>query len=226
MKKRLLTLFLALTMLLALSACGGPGQAESGAPGERPPAAEPQPEETPQEPEDLPAEEEADDGADPAGPPAKPAETPAKPAEKPAKPAEKPAASVDLTAFFNALTADGDWPAMMEADEETLDSFYKGLSDISTKQCGVYLAMMSATGMEIALVETSSSADVQAVKDIFQARVDYQVGTDGNPGGAWYPEPTEMWKNQSRIVSNGNFVMLAASGNADAVVEAFNALFQ
>ena len=34
-----------------------------------------------------------------------------------------------------------------------------------------------------------------------------------------------MWRNESRIVSNGNFVMLVAHTGADAVVEQFNALF-
>lgn len=64
------------------------------------------------------------------------------------------------------------------------------------------------------------------MKDIFQARVDYQVGDDENPGGAWYPETIEGWKTGSRIVSNGNFVMLAAlSDGADDVVNSFNALF-
>ena len=65
----------------------------------------------------------------------------------------------------------------------------------------------------------------QAVKDIFQARIDYQVGDENNPGGAWYPDTIEGWKNNSRIVSNGNYVMLVAVEGADSVVESFNALF-
>ena len=79
--------------------------------------------------------------------------------------------------------------------------------------------------VEIALVEVSNSADVETVKGIFQSRIDYQVGDGESPGGAWYPEPTEMWKNNSRIVSNGNYVMLVAFEDADAVVTSFNALF-
>ena len=67
---------------------------------------------------------------------------------------------------------------------------------------------------------------MQKVKDIFQARIDYQVGDEKTPGGAWYPESIEGWKNGSRIVSNGNFVMLVAlSTGADDVVASFNALF-
>ena len=78
---------------------------------------------------------------------------------------------------------------------------------------------------EIALVEVESADDVQAVKDIFQARIDYQVGDETNPGGAWYPASIEGWKNNSRIVSNGNYVMLVAADGADDIVSAFNALF-
>ena len=87
------------------------------------------------------------------------------------------------------------------------------------------MAMISASAVEIALVETASAADVETVKGIFQSRIDYQVGDGESPGGAWYPEPTEMWKNNSRIVSNGNYVMLVAFENADGVVDSFNALF-
>ena len=114
---------------------------------------------------------------------------------------------------------------MMQADGETLDAFYTGLGDISARQCGVYMGMISAAVGEIALVEVENAADVQAVKDIFQARINYQVGDDANPGAAWYPASIEGWKNNSRIVSNGNYVMMVALEGADDVVAAFNALF-
>ena len=117
-------------------------------------------------------------------------------------------------------------PSMMLQEGETLDAFYPGLSAISTSQCGVYTATISASVGELALVEVKDAADVQKVKDIFQARIDYQVGDEKTPGGAWYPESIEGWKNGSRIVSNGNFVMLVAlSTGADDVVASFNALF-
>ena len=136
------------------------------------------------------------------------------------------AASVDLSAFAAGLAqSQSDWPGMMAMEGETLEAYYPGLSALSLKQCVVQMAMISASGVEIALVEVSSSADVETVKGIFQARIDYQVGDGESPGGAWYPEPTEMWKSNSRIVSNGNYVMLVAYGNADAVVDSFNALF-
>lgn len=160
-------------------------------------------------------------------PEAKPVQKPeGLPAQKPADSQSKPASTADLAAFYDALAAGEDWPAMMQAEGEVLDAFYPGLSGISTNQCAVYTAMISASVGEIALVEVQNADDVQKVKDIFQARVDYQVGDDENPGGAWYPQTIEGWKTGSRIVSNGNFVVLVALyEGADGVVDKFNALF-
>ena len=45
------------------------------------------------------------------------------------------------------------------------------------------------------------------------------------PAERWYPASIEGWKNNSRIVSNGNYVMLVAADGADDIVSAFNALF-
>ena len=173
-------------------------------------------------PEQKPAEEQ------------KPAQKPQEPAKdeaasqptQPEAPAEPAAESVDLAAFASSVTADQNtWPGMMAMEGEALETFYAGLSAVATKQCVVQMAMISASGDEIALVEVENSADVETVKAIFQARIDYQVGDGTAPGGAWYPAPTEMWKSESRIVSSGNFVMLVAHNGADSVVEQFNALF-
>ena len=254
MKKKLLALLLALSMTAALAACGGkaeepaedPEQVEEPAAEETEEAVEeetivlePEEETGEAETENLPADpaEKPEGGNLPADttqkPVSKPVETPAQkptaPAEKPAeKPSEKPAESksVDLAAFYETFASGENRPAMMQVEGETLDAFYDGLSAIKTKQCGVYTAMISAAVGEIAMVEVENVADVQAVKDIFQARINYQVGDDQNPGGAWYPASIEGWKNGSRIVSNGNYVMLVAlSEGADDVVNSFNALF-
>lgn len=255
MKKRLLALLLALAMTLAMTACGGqkdtqendtqqvedatPPAEENGGAGD---AGEVE-DATTDDPQEVPDEEAAEtqkgDGStgtvekpveQPAEKPSEPVKPVGKPTEKPttpAKPVEKPAAStVDLAAFYESLAgSQTDWPAMMALEGESLGTFYAGLGDIATKQCGVYTAMMSAAVGEIALVEVENAGDVQKVKDIFQARIDYQVGDDQNPGGAWYPASIESWKNDSRIVSNGNCVMLIAFQGADSVVESFNALF-
>lgn len=97
---------------------------------------------------------------------------------------------------------------------------YSGLSGIDTEQCLVYAPMFSLSAAESVLVQVSNAADVDAVKDILQARVDAQVS-----GGAFYPFAVEAWENNSRIVSNGNYVMLIVSEDCDAVADEFNALF-
>jgi len=133
---------------------------------------------------------------------------------------------VDLTEFYNTLLEENEWPGLMPLDDqELLDGFYPGLSEIPAKQCLVNTAAISATVGEIALVETEKEEDVEKVADIFQARIDYQVGDENNPGGAWYPMTIEGWENNSRIVSQGNYVMLAVGDYADQAVESFNGLF-
>ena len=141
-----------------------------------------------------------------------------------------PAADVDLQKFYESLLVDDpesedyfypDTPV----EGDALATAYPGLENIATKQLVIYQPMMSAVACEIALVEVENADDVQKVKDIFQARIDAQVGTDDAPGGAWYPEAIEGWKNNSRIVSNGNYVMMIVWEKADQFVEQFNALF-
>ena len=99
-------------------------------------------------------------------------------------------------------------------------SYYPGMGAVSTKQCLIMGTMMTMNNGEFCLVEVSDSKDVETVKSIFQSRIDYMAG-----GGAWYPGPTDMWTNNSRVVSNGNYVMMVVHESCDDIVEAFNALF-
>ena len=201
MSKKFLALILALVLSLSLAACGGKdapaqdGGAGSGEAGSPVSGSAPG-EDCPNEP-GAPVEAEQD---------------------------------VDLAAFYETLRAESTWPELMNLTEdetmaELLDSYYPGLKEISTKQCGVYIAAISAAVGEIALAEVENAGDVAKVEDIFQARIDYQVGDDSNPGGAWYPETIEGWKTKSQIVSHGNYVMLAVGDAAEAAVESFEALF-
>lgn len=133
---------------------------------------------------------------------------------------------VDLTAFYETLTQNENAPALMPLEEaELMDALYPGLSEIETSQRIVATAAITSVAAELALVEVANAEDVPAVEAIFQARIDYQVGDDANPGGARYPETIENWKQNARIVSNGSCVMLAVWENADDVAEQFNALF-
>ena len=137
-----------------------------------------------------------------------------------------PAGNVDLSAFASEVMESYEFGFLSLADEATLDGLYPGLKDISTDQMLVYVVQMTMNNGEFGLVQVKDSKDVDTVKAIFQARIDRMTGADGqgNPG-AWYPDPTEQWKNNSRVVSNGNYVMMVVHENCDAIVDAFNALF-
>lgn len=237
----------------ASSAQGGTSSAQTSADTSADISAEQEtvPEEEPEEPEEAeetqpaveePSEEEPESAQKPPAPVEKPAEKPAqKPAEQP-KPAEKPVSggasgsssadtgsqapadkSVDLSAFYESQTTaygEGNFPAMMALDSDALGVFYDGLSDLNPKQCLVYMPMISAVAAEYALVEVSSADQVETVKSIFQSRIDYQVEQ-----GAFYPATVEKWQNSTRIVSNGNYVMLVCFDRCDDAVSSFNALF-
>ncbi|MCI8841849.1 MAG: DUF4358 domain-containing protein [Oscillibacter sp.] len=221
MKKKILALTLALALSLSLAACGGkdaPGQdADSGVPEVNAP------------------EGGAPEGGAPEGDAPEGGETDAPDASAPEdggtdSPETEAPEEINLSAFYNTLREGNIWPELMDLTtdanmKELLDSYYPGLAEIAAKQRRVYIAAISAAVGEIALVEVENAEDVQAVEDIFQARIDYQVGDDATPGGAWYPETIEGWKTKSRIVSHGNYVMLAVGDASASAVEEFEALF-
>lgn len=128
--------------------------------------------------------------------------------------------SVDLSAFYSTVTTNHQFGMLTLADATMIKDVYPGLSDIKTNQCLPYINMMTMNSGEIALVEVASSGDVDTVKGIFQDRIDAQVA-----GGAWYPSAIEAWQNNSRVVSNGNYVMMVVHEDCDAIVNEFNALF-
>lgn len=150
-----------------------------------------------------------------------------KPDPKPDPAPDTPAAStVDLQSFAETTLGNYDFSAMMEVDSQGIDAYFSGLSSISLSQQVINQCIMSPSPVgDFALVQVSDSKDVDAVKAIFQARIDYMVGDGEGPGGAWYPGPTEQWTNNSRVVSNGNYVMMVVHENCDDIVAAFNALF-
>ena len=135
------------------------------------------------------------------------------------------ASKVDLQKFYDDTIGKYEFGFLELADSSLLDQMYAGLSGISAEQKLVYITMMSMNNGEFGLVQVKDSKDVDTVKAIFQARINYMVGDDTNPGGAWYPGPTEQWKNNSRVVSNGNYVMMVIHENCDDIVDEFNALF-
>lgn len=196
---------------------------------EETPAPEAKPEEKPQaKPEEKPV---APDVKPEAKPEVKP-ESPAPgndetiplplPEAKPEETPEQKPAGVDLDAFYQTIFTDPEnSPALLPMEGETLDAFYAGLSAIQLNQTVAYMPMMTAVPCEIVMVECANSSDVDAVKAIFQSRIDAMVSDHMN-----YPMVIEAWETEAKVVSNGNFVALfVVSGMTDQVVANFNALF-
>ncbi len=131
-----------------------------------------------------------------------------------------------LASFAADIIARYELPSFLQlADAELTEAFYPGLSAADAAQLLVYVNRMSMNMGELVLVEVRDSADVDSVKAILQARIDYMVGDGNGPGGAWYPAPTEEWQNNSRVVSSGNYVMMVVDDDCDAIVDEFNELF-
>ena len=131
---------------------------------------------------------------------------------------QDPAFGADLTEFYNKIMAAAEeGPFMMDvaADAEMLEATYPGLKDIDTKQLVAFTPAMSAVAIEFAFVEVANAADVEAVKTIFQTRIDNQVN-----GGAWYPETIEGWQNNSEIVVIDNYVCLFVCAEKDGMIDA------
>ena len=136
------------------------------------------------------------------------------------------ASKVDLQKFYDDTIGKYEFGFLELADSSLLDQMYAGLSGISAEQKLVYITMMSMNNGEFGLVQVKDSKDVDTVKAIFQARIDRMSGEDGQgKPGAWYPGPTEQWLNNSRVVSNGNYVMMIVHESCDDIVKEFNALF-
>lgn len=122
---------------------------------------------------------------------------------------------------FIASLGEDNQPAMADVEGEALDTAFPGLSALETRQLVVKTAMISAVPFEFALAEAADASDVQAVADIFQARIDYQIET-----GALYPMTVEAWEKAS-IITQGNVVALICAGEEQTrAEEAFNQLFQ
>lgn len=128
--------------------------------------------------------------------------------------------SASVTGFYQSVTSQNEFGMLQEVTGEFLANFFPGMSGVSTNQQQIYMAAMTATPVEFAIVEVASGSDVDTVKSIFNTRIQTQID-----GGAFYPDTIEGWKNNSRVVSKGNFVMMIVHENCDAIVSLFNGTF-
>lgn len=129
---------------------------------------------------------------------------------------------VDLSTFVDSLGDKYELPMLMPMDKEFINERFPGLADLELSQCYYYAPMMTGVSTaEFVLIQTGSAADVDAVKAALQARIDAQ----NSPEAMLYPHEQEDWANNARIETNGNYVLMVANENCDAIVNDFNALF-
>ena len=136
---------------------------------------------------------------------------------------------VDLAAFAQTLMENHEFPMLDRLDPTDaefgaamLENAYPGLKDMDLEQTEVYLAMISFSGGELALVQAKNADDAARVKEIFDGRV--AAKTTEGPGN--YPEEVELWQHNSAVVSSGNYVMLVNNEDSEAIVNEFNELFK
>ena len=141
--------------------------------------------------------------------------------------AEVPEVSLDLLTFYQDIYNElypvdeegnftGPYCEDMATMPELLESYYPGLTEIATNQLHVFVPGMSAVAYEVALIEVADEADVDAVKAILQARIDNQISNEYN-----YPMVIEGWELNSRITSNGRYILMAVGTDCDYFIEAF-----
>lgn len=136
-------------------------------------------------------------------------------------------ADADLQSFYDSLAEEYQWDEgyLVDIEGEMLEGYYPGLSEIPTKQFIAKMPMMSSVVNEMVFLQCETEEDAAKAAEMLQDRIDYQVGDENNPGGAWYPESIEAWK-QGQVIQNGTYVaMIASAEHQSAIVEGFNALF-
>lgn len=148
--------------------------------------------------------------------------------EKEQSPSYEPARDVDLAAFAQTVQENHEFHALERADPEDtevgavmLGNWYPGLTDLDLAQVEIYMAMISFSGGELALVQAKNAEDAAKVKEIFQARLDSKTAEGPNN----YPEEVEMWQKYGRVADNGVYVMLVNHEDSEAIIDEFNALF-
>lgn len=113
-----------------------------------------------------------------------------------------------------------------ESDRETLDGYYDGICALEPRVLLAHVSTWSMVEFELVVMRVADESDIERATEIFQSRIDYMVGDGNGPGGAWYPEPTEVWQNSSRIVAHGSYLMFVVHPLVDEIVPLFDALFE
>ena len=120
---------------------------------------------------------------------------------------EAPAPGTELSVFFQAVLelqpAEKDELIFFEeSNPDLIESFYPGLEKIALNQMAFYMPPIVTHPCEIVLVEVANGEDVQAVADIFEARI--ALGGDN----VSYPESAVGWQRYAQVQKSGNYVCM------------------
>lgn len=118
-----------------------------------------------------------------------------------------PAPGTPLDTFYQAVIAaqpEGADKLILfeEFNPGLIASFYPGLDSIELSQQAFHMPPIATHPCEIVLVEVKNAEDVQAVADIFQARIDQGAANTG------YPESAAGWQRFAQVQKSGNFVCM------------------
>lgn len=140
---------------------------------------------------------------------------------------EETTVEVDLEAFYGTLEEQYGWGrSMVSIEGEMLDAYYPGLKEIPALQLVAKMPMMSSVVNEMAFLRCETEEAAEQAAELLQDRIDYRVGDENNPGGAWYPESIAAWE-EAEVLQEGVYVaMIASAQYQDAIEESFEALFQ
>lgn len=140
------------------------------------------------------------------------------------KKAEVP--EVDLGSFYAGLEEQYGWgQVMVDIEGEMLEAYYPGLKDIPTVELVAKMPQMSAVVNEMVFLRCENEEDAAKAEELLQDRIDYQVGDENNPGGAWYPESIAAWE-KGEVIRQGVYVAMIASAEYQSeIADGFNALF-
>lgn len=100
-----------------------------------------------------------------------------------------------------------------EYNADLVASFYPGLEKIALSQQVFYMPPIATHPCEIVLVEVQNKEDVEAVKEIFRARIELGANISN------YPESAEGWQLYAQVQSSGNFVCMIVLPKGNVIPE-------
>ena len=116
--------------------------------------------------------------------------------------------SLDLRDVYNAIiakqaeTGKDEIILFEEANPDYLAGFYPGIDQYEMVQSLYYLPPIYGHACEIVLLEPANKGDMNAIKDILQARID--TASDDST----YPENAKPWAEFAQIQQQGNYICL------------------